>query len=104
MSVRVILIFIFFLISGSAISQIDFKNQFNDATDFMHKGNYPKALKIWKKLESHHPDNTNIKFSIAMCYLNSRFDKELAIPYFISAESRMTDDYKIGNYKEEDSP
>lgn len=104
MSVRILIITLFIFLVGTNYSQIDFKDQFKKATDLMHDGNYPKALKTWEKLEKNHPDNTNIKFSIAMCHLNSRFDKEKAIPYFIEAEKRMTDDYKVGSHKEEAAP
>lgn len=84
-----------------------FKDLFNESFKLLTDDNYIKALPILLEMERMDPKNNNTLFSIGYCYLNSRYDKALAIPYFekvLSHKKPVSNTYRTGNYKEKKAP
>ena len=65
---------------------------------------YEDALKQYTKIESHGQLNSNVAFSMGICYMNIANQVENAVPYFEKAVQNTSATYKEGNYKETTSP
>ncbi|MBN2213110.1 MAG: PD40 domain-containing protein [Bacteroidales bacterium] len=75
-----------------------------DAEYFYMTKQYEKAIKAYSQILKQIPDNANIKYKLGVCYLNTGTEKEKAVPYFIEASSRISEDYNPNSYKEETAP
>ncbi|MCC7050383.1 MAG: PD40 domain-containing protein [Bacteroidia bacterium] len=51
------------------------------ANDYFTSGNYEEALGMFLSLLNDTPDDPKLNYKIAVCYLNSKIDKQKAIPF-----------------------
>jgi outer membrane protein OmpA-like peptidoglycan-associated protein len=104
----ILLFFMLALLTNVGFSQTKkFKDLFNESFKLLTDDNYIKALPILLEMERMDPKNNNTLFSIGYCYLNSRYDKALAIPYFekvLSHKNPVSNTHRTGNYKEKKAP
>ena len=104
----ILLFFMLALLTNVGFSQTKkFKDLFNESFKLLTDDNYIKALPILLEMERMYPKNNNTLFSIGYCYLNSRYDKALAIPYFekvLSHKNPVSNTHRTGNYKEKKAP
>lgn len=90
---RRILIFISILLTHIVfIQNINGQGELPTPGELFDAKNYIQALEQFKKYEKEYPDDYELKYQIAVCYLNIYADKTLAIPYLEQC-------YKEGNYK-----
>lgn len=82
----------------------NFKNWFQAAQEHMLYEEYNEALKKYALIESHNQLNSNVAFSMGMCYMNLGNQIENAIPYLEKATTNTSATYKEGNYKEVAAP
>lgn len=78
--------------------------KFEEAMSYVAEGNYKSALPILLELEQKEPVNANLKFHIGICYLNSAYEKNLAIPYLEKASKNITIDYFEQDFTETSAP
>ena len=90
--------------SATEAQDKNFKTWFQTAQEFMLYEQYEDALKQYSKIESHGQLNSNVAFSMGICYMNIDNQIENAIPYFEKAVASTSATYKEGNYKEMSSP
>ena len=92
------------IFTASQAQDKNFKNWFQAAQEHMLYEEYADALKKYKLIESHGQLNSNVAFSMGICYMNVENQIESAIPYFEKAVQNTSATYKEGNYKETASP
>jgi outer membrane protein OmpA-like peptidoglycan-associated protein/Tol biopolymer transport system component len=101
-----ILLQVVIITSGTAQKK-KFKELHDEAFKHLAEDNYKLALPILLEMERMDDKNNNTLFKIGFCYVQSNYDKALAIPYFekiLSRKSPVTNSYKAGNYKEKKAP
>ncbi|MBA3971016.1 MAG: hypothetical protein H0X46_02540, partial [Bacteroidetes bacterium] len=59
----------------------------------LSKLGYTSAIPIFVELTQKQPDNMNIAFKLGVCYLSSRKQRALSIPYFAKAVKNTSDNY-----------
>ncbi len=77
---------------------------FNDAEFYYNAEEYNKALPFYLSLDSLDQENSNFKYKIGVCYINSTLDKTKAIPYLEKAIQNITGNYVEGSRKERYAP
>ena len=80
------------------------KQLFQEAEQHLLYEEYELALPKYLELMSSGWDNSNIAFSVGICYLNIGDQYAQAIPYLEKAVLKINPDYREGNYKEDGSP
>jgi len=68
------------------------------------KEGYSIALPLFLDLYSKDTANKNLSFKLGVCYLSSRRERMLAIPYFSKAVTAVSNNYKESFYKERNAP
>jgi len=99
-------ILLFLLIASNTYAQRadEFKELFHEAEfAFFSEENYERALPIFLMLSDMEPDNANVKYYIASCYLHMMGQKSKAIPYLEGAVKKATENYIYG-FKEKRAP
>lgn len=71
----------------------EFRNNYNQAEDYMSNENYADALTVYLYLDTLTPGNPNVAFNIGVCYVNSMLEKSKAIPYLEKAVENVSLDY-----------
>lgn len=102
----VLLCLVFACIFSGAYSQDKnlFKKTFLDAEYFFLTGEYREAVHHYEDLLKIDPDNANVNFLVAACYLSIYGEKEKAIPHLERAVEDMSPGYREGSYKERSAP
>ena len=95
---------IILVISASIINAQSFKNLYNESFNYLQTNDYKSALPILLEMLELQPNNANTKFSIGNCYMNSKYEKIKAIPYYEQAQENLTIEYRIGFHKEKKAP
>ena len=105
MNKGLLFLFVAFFLSVNFLAQDkSFKELYNESFSYLEVGNYRKALPILLEMYEMDKNNSNTAFTIGSCYMNSQFEKLQAIPYFEAAKEKLTVEYRIGDFKEKDSP
>ena len=81
-----------------------FKTLFLEGEYFFLRGEYDEARFIYSELLKENPDNYNLNFLIAACYLSNYGEKLKAIPYLEVAVTNISTGYREGSYKETGAP
>jgi hypothetical protein len=94
------------LISPSLFSQsrIELKNNFYDAESWILFEAYKDALPIYQQLLRVYPNNSNFKYRIGQCYINTPGEKEKSIFYLEDAIKNINPEYKEGKFRETGAP
>jgi len=98
--------FIMIVVSSSISAQKadEFKELFHEAEfAFYSEMNYERAVSIFLILNEMEPDNANVQYYIASCYLHMMGHKNKAIPYLEGAVKKATENYVYG-FKEKGAP
>lgn len=85
-------------------ANLDFKSLFSDAEYFFLYHDYHEALPLFLAALDKSPDNANVQYKVAYCYLNIAGAKHKAIPYLLKASENINPSYQEGSYKEKGAP
>ncbi len=85
-------------------SRLELKNNFYDAESWILFEDYKEALPLYQELLTKFPDNSNIKYRIGQCYINTRGEKKKAISYLEDAVKNIDPKYKEGKFRETGAP
>ncbi len=80
------------------------KQLFQEAEQHLLYEEYDLALPKYLEMMNEGWDNSNVAFSIGICYLNLPNQVQQAIPYLEKAVTNINPNYKEGNYKENGAP
>jgi hypothetical protein len=94
------------LINSDLISQVktDNKNDFYYAESRILFEDYKEALPTYQRLLKLYPENSNIKYRIGQCYINTPGEKEKAVTYLEDAVKNINPKYKEGKFNEKGAP
>ena len=101
------LLFVFatFFLSVNVLAQDkSFKELYAESFSYLEVENYSKALPILLEMYEMDKKNANTAFTIGNCYMNTQNEKPRAIPYFEAAKEKLTVEYRVGEFKEKNSP
>ncbi|HZK61355.1 MAG TPA: tetratricopeptide repeat protein, partial [Anaerovoracaceae bacterium] len=85
-------------------SQVEIKMKFYDAESWILFEDYKEALPLYQQLLRIYPDNSNFKYRIGQCYINTPGEKEKAIIYLEDAVKSINPKYKEGKFRESGAP
>lgn len=85
-------------------SRLEIKNLFYDAESWILFEDYKEALPIYQQLLKINPKNSNYKYRIGQCYINTPGEKEKAVGYLEDAVKDINPDYKEGKLRETHAP
>ena len=103
MKLKLFLSAIVFL-SINLMSAHSFRSLYKEAFALLEDDDYENALPILMEMHDLQPNNANTKFSIGICYMNSKFDKVKAIPYLEEAQNDLNPFYESGMPSEKKAP
>jgi outer membrane protein OmpA-like peptidoglycan-associated protein len=89
--------------TGIVLSQDD-NDDFSDAEYSFESEEYDNALKLFERLLSKDPENSNLNYKVGICLLKIPEMKNQALPYFKKAVISVSPKYKEGNFKEKNAP
>jgi len=94
------------LINSDLISQSksEIKNKFYDAESWILFEDYKEALPLYQQLLKIYPDNSNFKYRIGQCYINTPGEKAKAMSYLEDAVKNINPKYKEGKFRESGAP
>lgn len=81
------------------VDKTEYKKILKNASTYFDNEEYSKALPLYLKLDSLQSDSY-IKYQIGVCYLNSKYQKKKAIPYFEAAQKDKTIENPVIVYKD----
>jgi tetratricopeptide (TPR) repeat protein len=87
-----------------AQSRVEIKNNFYDAESWILFEDYTEALALYLPLLKIYPNNSNLKYRIGQCYINTPGEKEKAMTYLEEAVKNINPKYKEGNFRETGAP
>ena len=87
-----------------AQSRVEIKNNFYDAESWILFEDYKEALALYLPLLKIYPNNSNLKYRIGQCYINTPGEKEKAMSYLEDAVKNINPKYKEGNFRETGAP
>ena len=85
-------------------SRIELRNIFYDAESWILYEDYKEALPLYLALLRVNPRNSNIKYRVGQCYINTPGEKEKAMPFLEDAVKNINPDYKKGKFNENGAP
>ncbi|HLN56202.1 MAG TPA: tetratricopeptide repeat protein [Bacteroidales bacterium] len=91
-------------IHAIAQSKSEIRSMFYDAESWILFEDYKEALPIYQQLLKIYPSNSNFKYRIGQCYINTPGEKEKAVSYLEDAVKDINPDYKEGKFKESQAP
>jgi hypothetical protein len=93
-------------INSNLLSQSkgEIKNYFYDAESWILFEDYKEALPLYQQLLKIYPKNSNFKYRIGQCYINTPGEKEKAISYLEDAVKNINQKYKEGKFRENGAP
>ena len=94
------------LINVKLISQskVEIRNNFYDAESWILFEDYKEALALYLPLLRIYPTNSNLKYRIGQCYINTPGEKEKAMRYLEDAVKNINPQYKEGKFRETGAP
>jgi hypothetical protein len=90
--------------SQSKESRNDLKISFYDAEASILFEDYKEALPQYLKLLRVYPNNSNFKYRIGQCYINTVGEKDKAMSYLEDAVKNINPKYKEGKFRETGAP
>jgi tetratricopeptide (TPR) repeat protein len=90
--------------SSYAQSRMEIKNTFYDAESWILFEDYKEALPLYLNLIRIYPANSNIKYRIGQCYINTPGEKDKAIRFLEDAVRNINPKYKEGRFSETGAP
>jgi tetratricopeptide (TPR) repeat protein len=85
-------------------SRVELKNYFYDAESWILFEDYKEALPSYLLLFKVYPNNSNYKYRIGQCYINTPGEKDKAISYLEDAVKNINPKYKEGKFRETGAP
>lgn len=85
-------------------SRIEVKQIFFDAESWILFEDYKEALPLYQQLLRIDPSNSNYKYRIGQCYINTPGEKDKAISYLEDAVENINPDYREGKFREKGAP
>jgi len=79
-----------FQISQPVSGQNDgFDKMYKKSLDFIKDGDYKAAIPLLKRVEANDPENIDVQYQLAHCYLNTAHGPDSAVIHFIAAEELL---------------
>lgn len=79
-----------FQISQPISAQNDgFDKMYKRSLDFIKDGDYNAAIPLLKRVEANDPENIDVQYQLAHCYLNTAHGPDSAVIHFIAAEELL---------------
>ena len=103
MNIKLLLTLVIVL-SFELVGAQSFRTLFKESFSLLEQDDYEKALPILLEMHDLQPNNANTKFSIGICYMNSKFDKTKAIPFLEEAQNDLNPFYESGMPSEKKAP
>jgi hypothetical protein len=102
----IFLCFLTTLITQESFSQskLEIKNIFYEAESWILFEDYKEALPLYLQLLKINPSNSNYKYRIGQCYINTPGEKNKAVSFLEDAVKNINPDYKEGHFKETKAP
>lgn len=103
----VILVLLGSLFNLGTAQEKSFKDLYYEASDFLFKEEYHKALPILLEMEKMDDKNWNTLSAVGYCYLQSTYQKAEAIPYFekvLEDYKNLNVAYRTNDHKEKKAP
>ena len=85
-------------------SKDELKNNFYDAESWILFEAYQDALPLYQQLLKRYPDNSNFKYRIGQCYINTPGEKVKSVSYLEAAVKNIDPKYKEGKFNETGAP
>lgn len=85
-------------------SRTENRKKFFEAEGFVLFEEYEDALPIYLQLINSYPDNSNLKFRIGQCYINTPGEKQKATGYLEEAVQNIDPAYREGKFREDGAP
>jgi tetratricopeptide (TPR) repeat protein len=85
-------------------SRIEIKNNFYEAESWILFEDYKEALPLYQQLLRIYPGNSNYKYRIGQCYINTPGEKAKAMSYLEDAVKNINPKYKEGKFRETGAP
>jgi len=85
-------------------SKKDLKRAFVNAEFYLLYNEYKEALPLFLEIYNSGREDANIKHRIGYCYLNIPNQKDQSIQYLEESVQDISEDYKVGEYKEKQAP
>jgi hypothetical protein len=85
-------------------SKLEIKNIYFEAESWILFEDYNEALPLYLQLLKINPSNSNYKYRIGQCYINTPGEKNKAVSYLEDAVKNINPDYKEGHFKETKAP
>jgi tetratricopeptide (TPR) repeat protein len=94
------------LVNSNLLSQsrVEIKNNFYDAESWILFEDYKEALPLYLQLLKIYPNNSNFKYRIGQCYINTPGEKAKAMTYLEDAVKNINPKYREGNFRETGAP
>ena len=85
-------------------ARIENKLTFYDAESWILFEDYKEALPEYLQLLKSYPNNSNLKYRIGQCYINTPGEKEKAIGYLEESVKNINPKYREGRFRETGAP
>lgn len=85
-------------------ARIENRKKFYEAEGFILFEEYQDALADYLQLIKSYPTNSNLKYRIGQCYINTPAEKEKSIQYLEEAVKNINPKYREGRFKEKGAP
>jgi hypothetical protein len=102
-----LLTFLLTLLSNNYVfpqARLEIRNMFYEAESSILFEDFKEALPIYQRLLQFFPNNSNFKYRLGQCYLNTPGEKDKAIGYLEDAVKDINPKYKEGKYRETKAP
>lgn len=93
-----------FLCVSSAFAGNELKKKRAQAEEAFTAEDYERALPLFLAVLEKDPENSNLRFKIGVCYLNSASEKNKAESFLEPASANVTENYRDGSVKEKKAP
>lgn len=85
-------------------SKVEIKNNFYEAESWILFEDYKEALPLYQQLLKIYPNNSNYKYRIGQCYINTPGEKAKAMSYLEDAVKNINPKYREGKFRETGAP
>ncbi len=103
-----ILFLLFVFVSHQSFSQVEgneYRAKFTEGNRLMEENLYNEAILIWKELVEHDKFNANVNYKLGYSYLESKKNRENALPYLEVASAKPANpNYDIFNVNDRTAP
>lgn len=87
-----------------AMDKAEFKREFTEGNRLMDEKFFNQALSVWLRLVGECPDNANVNYKVGLCYLNSNYNRALALPYLEKANASINKNWDYYDPNEAGAP